>query len=137
MLVSAAAGVAAAISIAGILPEWLRNGRAAYVHPSHMVLAVPLVLSAALAVSLRLVMTIPVDLPARWVLTAIPLSRRHVDAATHKTLLLAVVPAVAATALLTVWPLWGGEIAVGHAVFCTSYDELVRITGGRPAQVAD
>ena len=23
-----------------------------------------------------------------------------------------------------------------HAVFCTSYDELVRITGGRPAQVA-
>lgn len=24
-----------------------------------------------------------------------------------------------------------------HAVFCTSYDELVRITGGRPAQVAD
>jgi hypothetical protein len=120
MLVSAAAGVAAAIAIAGVLPEWLRSGRAAYVHPSQMVLAVPLVLSAALGVSLRLVMTIPVDLPARWVLTAIPLSRRRVDAATHKTMLLAVLPPVVFTALLTAWPLWGRAIAIAHAVFCLS-----------------
>lgn len=120
MLVSAAIGVAIAIALAGIAPDFLRGGRAGFAQPSEVLFAAALVLGAALAVSVRLVMTIPVDLPARWALMATPLSRRRIDAATHKGMLLVVLPPVAVAAAATTWPLWGSAIGLAHAAFCST-----------------
>jgi hypothetical protein len=120
MLVSAAVGGALAVIAAGVVPDVLRHGGAVFAAPTSSVLAAPLVLSAALAVSLRLVMTIPVDPMARWVLQTAPLSPRRVDAATHRSFLLLVLPPVAVLAFATAWPLWGLAIATRHAAFSTA-----------------
>jgi hypothetical protein len=45
---------------------------------------------------------------------------RQVDAATHKALLIFVLPPVIATAALTAGPLWGWTVAALHVAYCTS-----------------
>jgi hypothetical protein len=82
------------------------------------ILVAPLMVSAALGVGLRMLMTIPVDISARWIFQTAALTPRQTDAAAHKAFLLIVVPTVMAIAALIAWVLWGAQMAVLHAVYC-------------------
>jgi hypothetical protein len=88
-------------------------------------LSPPLVLSVALAVGVRIVMTIPVDMPARWVFQTAGLVPRRIDAAAHKAMLLLVVPPVVLFAGLSAWILWGPAIAWRHGIFCAALTLLL------------
>jgi hypothetical protein len=88
-------------------------------------LAVPLVLSAALGVGVRILITIPADMGARWVFQTTSITPRRADAAVHKALLLIMVPPVMAAAALTAGPLWGPIVAAQHAVYCGALSILL------------
>jgi hypothetical protein len=59
-------------------------------------------------------------MPARWVFQTASISKWRVDAATHKALLLLVLPPVMATAALSAGLLWSLELGWVHAVYCGS-----------------
>ena len=125
MLASIYVGAALALMITFVLPDLLRFGPSAFAEPAVAVLALPLVLSVGLAVGVRILITIPADMGARWIFMTSALTPRMVDAAAHKALLLLVVPAVIVTAAATAGPLWGWEIAAVHAAFCVSLSLLL------------
>jgi hypothetical protein len=118
MLMSIYVGAGLAMMITFVLPGALRSGPAAFATPTPVALALPLVLSVALACGVRILITIPADMPARWIFQTAAITPRQVDAAAHKALLLLVVPVVMATAALTAGPLWGLRVAGLHAVYC-------------------
>jgi hypothetical protein len=94
-------------------------GTALLPHPTPVgILAMPLILSAALATGMRILMTIPADLGARWVFQTTALSVRRVDGAAEKAMLLVVLPPVLLLAAASAWIVWNRHIAVQHAVFC-------------------
>jgi hypothetical protein len=119
MLASIYVGVALALMISFVLPDFLRFGSAAFANPTVTALALPLALSVGLAVGVRILITIPAEMGARWVFMTAPITPRRADAAAHKALLLLVLPAVVATALLTAGPLWGLRVAALHAIYCS------------------
>jgi hypothetical protein len=125
MLASIYVGAALALMITFVLPDLLRFGPSAFAEPAVPVLALPLVLSVGLAVGVRILMTIPAEMGARWIFMTSALTPRRTDAAAHKALLLLVVPAVVVTAAATAGPLWGARIAVVHAAFCASLSVLL------------
>jgi len=118
-------GAALAMMITFILPDILRFGPSALAQPTLPALALPLVLSAGLAVGLRILITIPAEMPSRWIFQTSALTTWRVDAAVHKTLLLLVVPPVTATAAVTAGLLWGPELGMLHAVYCASLAVLL------------
>jgi len=118
MLMSIYIGGGLALMATSIIPAVTRFGYGAFEAPGAAMLSPPLVLSVALAVGMRILITIPVDLPARWIFQTTGLVPRRIDAAVNKAMLLLVVPPVAVFAGLSGWVLWGPAIAWRHAVFC-------------------
>lgn len=120
MLMSIYVGAGLALMATSIIPAVAQFGYEAFAAPGVAMLSPPLVLSVALAVGMRILMTIPVDLRARWIFQTTGLVPRRIDAAVNKTTLLLVVPPVALVAGLSAWILWGPSIAWRHALFCAS-----------------
>jgi hypothetical protein len=128
LLMSIYTGVGVALVVTVVMTDFLRLGHDALLSPlgpwSHhgprpaALLVMPLIVSAALAVGVRILMTIPADLKARWIFQTTALAPRQADGAAHKTLLLLVVPAVMLTALLSAGLLWGVKMGVLHALYC-------------------
>lgn len=117
MLMSIYVGAGLAIMVTFVLPEIIRNGAKAFTEPSVFALALPLVLSAALAIGFRILITMPAEMPARWIFQTTSIEPRRVDAAVHKAMLLVVVVPTAATAAVSAGILWGAATAVQHAVY--------------------
>ena len=120
LLMSIYVGASLAMMITFVLPDVIRFGASALAKPSLAALALPLVLSAGLTVGIRILITIPAEMPARWVFQTSAMSKWRVDAATHKALLLLVLPPVMLTAALTAGLLWSVELGWLHAVYCGS-----------------
>jgi hypothetical protein len=118
MLMSIYVGAGLAMMVTFVLPEILRNGTKAFAQPSAIALALPLVLSAALAIGFRILITMPAAMPARWVFQTTAIEPRRVDAAVHKTMLLVVVVPTTVTAAISGGVLWGPLAAVQHAAYC-------------------
>jgi len=125
MLMSIYIGAGLAMMVTFVLPDVLRHGMSAFATPSLSALALPLVLSVGLAVGVRMLMTIPAEMPARWIFQTSAITPRRVDAATHKALLLIVLPPVAVVAFATAAPLWGVPLGLTHAVFCSALGTLL------------
>jgi hypothetical protein len=125
LLMSIYVGASLAMMIAFVLPDILRFGPSALAAPTLPMLALPLVLSAGLAVGVRMLITIPAEMPARWIFQTSAITPRRVDAATHKTLLLLAVPPVIVTAALSAGLLWGARLGALHAVYCASLTLLL------------
>jgi hypothetical protein len=125
MLMSIYIGAGLALMVTFVLPDILRLGADALTTPSVAALALPLVLSVALGVGARILITIPADMGARWVFQTTSITPRRVDAAVHKALLLLVVPTVMAVAALTAGPLWGRVTAAQHAAYCGALSILL------------
>jgi hypothetical protein len=125
MMMSIYMGTGLALMTTSIIPALMRSGYEAFESPGVAMLSPPLVLSVALAVGVRIVMTIPVDLPARWIFQTAAIVPRRIDAAAHKAMLLIVVPPVVAFAGLSAWILWGPAIAWRHAIFCAALSLLL------------
>jgi hypothetical protein len=120
LLMSIYLGTAVAMMVTFVLPDLLRNGLSSLSTPTISVLALPLVLSVGLAVGVRILMSIPAEMPARWIFQTSAISPRRVDAATHKALLLLVLPPVMAAAAILAGVLWGPRVGALHAVYCAS-----------------
>lgn len=128
LLMSIYAGVGLALVVTVTLTEFIRLGQTALlsplaalpprVAPPTAILMMPLVVSAALACGVRILMTIPADMKARWVFQTAAITPRTTDAATHKTLLLIVLPPVTAIAATSAGLLWGPSLALAHAAYC-------------------
>ena len=125
LLMSIYVGASLAMMITFVLPELLRHGPSAFAAPTVSMLAVPLVLSFGLAVGIRILMTIPAELPARWVFQTSALPPRRVDAATHKALLLLVLPPVMLVAGASAGLLWSARLGAVHAVYCAALSLLL------------
>jgi hypothetical protein len=125
MLLSIYVGAGLALMVTFVLPDFVRLGAGALATPSIAMLALPLVLSAALGVGVRILITIPADMGARWVFQTTSITPRRVDAAVHKALLLIMVPPVMAAAALTAGPLWGPVVAAQHAAYCGALSILL------------
>jgi len=120
LLMSIYVGAALAMMITFVLPDIIRHGPSALAAPAIAALALPLVLSAGLAVGIRILITIPAEMPARWVFQTASISKWRVDGATHKALLLLVLPPVMITAALSAGLLWSLQLGWVHAVYCGS-----------------
>jgi hypothetical protein len=125
MLMSIYIGAGLALMVTFVLPDFVRLGSGALAAPSIAMLALPLVLSAALGVGVRILITIPADMGARWVFQTTSITPGRVDAAVHKGLLLIMVPPVMAAAALTAGPLWGPVVAAQHAAYCGALSILL------------
>jgi len=125
MLMSIYVGAGLALITTSVIPSLMRSGVDAFASPSVASLCPPLVLSVALAVGARILITIPVDLPARWIFQTSALVPRRIDAATHKAMLLLVLPPVVLTAAVSAWILWGPLSALRHAAFCAALSLLL------------
>jgi hypothetical protein len=113
-------GAGLAMMATSVIPPMARFGYDALLEPGVATLSPPLVLSAALAVAIRILLTIPVDLPARWIFQTTGLVPRRIDAAVNKAMLLVVLPPVMLLAAMSAWILWTPAIAWRHALFCAS-----------------
>jgi len=120
LLLSIYFGTALALMVTFVLPDLLRQGLSSLSSPTISVLALPLVLSVGLAVGLRILISIPAEMPARWIFQTSAIGPRSVDAATHKALLLLVIPPVAAAAAFIAGMLWGPRLGAIHAAYCAS-----------------
>jgi hypothetical protein len=128
MLMAIYVGLGVALAGTFALSEFIRLGPAALssplarwparTAPPMAILVMPLVISAALACGVRILITIPAEMNARWVFMTASISPRRADAAAHKALLLIVVPPVMVAAALSAGGLWGAAIGTAHAVYC-------------------
>lgn len=125
MLMSIYVGAGLAFMATSIIPAVVRFGYEAFASPGVAMLSPPLVISVALAVGTRILLTIPVDLPARWIFQTTALVPRRIDAAAHKAMLLLVVPSTALFAGVSAWILWGPAIAWRHTIFCAGLTLLL------------
>jgi hypothetical protein len=118
MLMSIYVGAGLAFMVTAVLPDLIRLGSAALAEPRVATLALPLILSAALAVGVRIIVTIPAEMSARWIFQTSAIPPRLADGAMHKAMLLIVMPPVLMTAALSAGPLWGPDRAFQHAAYC-------------------
>lgn len=118
MLLSVYVGAGLAMMVAFVLPEILRNGANAFATPSVSALALPLILSAALAIGFRILVVIPAEMPARWVFQTTSVTPRRVDAAVHKTMLVLVAVPTMLSAAIGAGVMWGPLAGVQHAAYC-------------------
>jgi hypothetical protein len=119
MLLSIYIGGALALICAALLPEIAGFRTERFAHPSVATLAAPLILSVGLGVGFRVLLAIPVDLPARWIFELVHLMPLRVAGGVHKAGLVVVLLPVAVTAWLSAVLLWGPSIAWRHVLFCT------------------
>ena len=127
MLMSIYVGAGLALMVTSVLPDpialRLERARRRRASPT---LALPLVLSAALAVGVRILITIPAEMGARWIFQTTAIAPRRVDAAAHKAMLLLVVPPVVLHGRrCRRRSLWGGALAGLHAVYCGALSSLL------------
>jgi hypothetical protein len=130
MLMAIYVGVGLALMMTALITDVARfgsdalwNPMAAWPHkggPPLAVLMAPLMLSAALAIGVRVLITIPAEMGARWIFQTTALAPRRVGAAVHKTMLLIVMPPVIAVAAVPAGVLWGRQTVLPHVVFCAS-----------------
>lgn len=130
MMMAIYVGVAVALVATTLITDVARFGQVALVSPTIAwterggpplaVLMAPLMLGAPLVVGVRMVLTIPAELSARWIFQTTALAVRRTDAAVHKTMLLLVLPPVVALAVGSAAILWGRETVGPHAAFSTS-----------------
>jgi len=130
MLMAIYVGVALALVTTVLISDFARFGQDALISPliewhrrvgpPYAVLMTPLMLSAALAVGVRVVLGIPAEMPARWIFQTTALAARRANGAVHKAMLLLVMPPVVVVAALSGSVLWGVEIAAPHAAFCAA-----------------
>jgi len=125
MLMSIYVGAGLAFIVTAVLPDLIRLGSTALAEPRVAMLALPLILSAALAVAVRIIVTIPAEMPARWIFQTSAIAPRRADAAMHKAMLLIVLPPVLAAAALSAGLLWGPEWALRHAAYCAGLTLLL------------
>jgi hypothetical protein len=125
MLMSIYVGAGLALMVTFVLPDILRTGAQSFAVPSIPTLALPLVLSVALATGFRILITIPADMPARWLFQTASLVPRRVDAAVNKTMLLVVVAPTIAAAALSAGILWGRTAGVQHAAYCGALSTML------------
>jgi hypothetical protein len=125
MLMSIYVGVGVALMVTFVLPDILRTGALTFATPSVAALALPLVLSVGLATGVRILITIPADMGARWLFQTTSVAPRHVDAAVHKTMLLIVVVPTMMTAAVIAGLLWGPRTAAPHAAYCGALSLLL------------
>ena len=125
MLMSIYVGAGLAMMVTFVLPEIMRTGTSAFAQPSVFALALPLVLSAALAIGFRILITIPAEMPARWVFQTTAIEPHRVDAAVHKTMLLVVTVPTALAAAVSAGVLWGPVTAAEHAGYCAALSVLL------------
>lgn len=118
MLLSIYLGAALALIATALIPDIMRAQPDLFARPTVAVLATPLILSAALAVGFRVLIAIPVDLPARWIFETFSVRPLGAGGGVHKAALLVVLVPVVATAWLSAAPLWGPALAWRHALFC-------------------
>ena len=118
MLMSIYLGAGLALMVTAVLPDLIRFGSTALREPRATTLAIPLILSAALAVGVRIIMTIPAEMGARWIFQTTSIAPRRADAAAHKAMLLIVLPPVALIAAASAAALWDPRLALPHAVYC-------------------
>jgi hypothetical protein len=102
-------------ALTGPMVEWTRR-----VGPPLAVLMAPLMVSAAIAAGVRVVITVPAEMPARWIFQTTALAVRRADAAVHKTMLLIVLLPVVGIAWTSAAILWDRQVALAHAAFCAS-----------------
>jgi hypothetical protein len=125
MLMSIYVGAGLAFMATSIIPAVVRFGYEAFTAPGVAMLSPPLVMSVALAVGTRILLTIPVDLPARWIFQTTALVPRRIDAAVHKAMLLLVVPPTALFAGVSAWIMWGPATGWRHGIFCAGLTLLL------------
>jgi hypothetical protein len=131
MMMSLYVGGALALILTTLISDITRFGQQALrdpmtswtlfrVTPPLAPLMVPLMLGAPLAVGVRMLMTVPAEMKARWVFQTTGLTPQRVDAAVHKTMILLVCVPVLVVASSSALVLWGSPIALAHAAFCGS-----------------
>ena len=130
MLMAIYVGVGLALMMTALITDVARFGNDALWNPMvpwpHKggpplaVLMAPLMLSAALAIGVRVLITVPAEMGARWIFQTTALAPRRVYAAVHKTMLLIVMPPVIAVAAVPAAVLWGRQSVLPHAAFCAS-----------------
>jgi hypothetical protein len=125
LLLSIYVGVGLAMMITFVLPNVLRTGAWDVARPTVPFLALPLVLSAALACGVRILMAIPAEMNARWVFQTAALTPAQTDAAAHKALLLIVAGPVTVFAGASGALLWGSHIGFLHALYCLALAVLL------------
>ena len=125
MLMSIYIGAGLAMMVTFVLPVILRSGSSAFAEPSVVPLALPLVISAALAIGFRILITIPAEMPARWVFQTMAIESRRADAAVHKTMLLVVAVPTTLAAGISAGVLWGAAAAAQHAAYCGALSVLL------------
>ena len=111
-----------AISV-GLAMAWGLPGLRGFVpstRPAPELLALPMAIMMFLTAGLRIAASLPSDVRAAWLFEVHDLSRPDARRALERTLMmLGVVPAVALSAPIY-WYLWGGAIAISHALVMTS-----------------
>ena len=119
MLLASAAGAAAAIALASIVPLLVTQGWSALDTPGAVLLSAPLVFNAVVLSATRVLFAIPTEMKANWMFRlCAPVGRMPEAVAGARAVLMgagvgpAIVIAVATTA-----PLWGPGIAALHAVY--------------------
>jgi hypothetical protein len=130
MMMAIYVGVAFALVTTTLITDVARFGQAALMSPTIAwvarggpplaVLMAPLMLGAPLAVGVRIVLTIPAEMQARWIFQTTALAVRRTDAAVHKTMLCLVLPPVIALAAGSAAILWGRDTVAPHTAFCAS-----------------
>jgi len=130
MLMAIYVGVGLALVITVLISDFARVGQDALVSPivewrlrtgpPYAVLMAPLMLTAALAVGVRVVLSMPAEMAARWIFQTTALAVRRADAAVHKTMLLIVLPPVFGVAAGSAFLLWGRDIVAPHAAYDAS-----------------
>ena len=111
-----------AISV-GLAIAWGLPGLRAFVpsaRPAPELLALPMAIMMFLTAGLRVAASLPSDVRAAWLFEVHDLSRPDARLALERTMMmLGVVPAVALSTPIY-WYLWGGAIAISHALVMTS-----------------
>jgi hypothetical protein len=115
-LLSMGAGIVLALIAPGALT--LLRASSIPTSPSISVLSVPLVAILVMLVVVRIAGALPVQANAGWLFAAagVP-DERGRAALRHVMYAIAVLPPVAA-GLTMIWPLWGGALAMTHAIVC-------------------
>ena len=111
-----------AISV-GLAIAWGLPGLRAFVpsaRPAPELLALPMAIMMFLTAGLRIAASLPSDVRAAWLFEVHDLSRPDARLALERTMMmLGVVPAVALSTPIY-WYLWGGAVAISHALVMTS-----------------
>jgi hypothetical protein len=119
MLLATYVGFGCAIIVSQIGPLLIREGWSALREPGTVLLAAPFVLQFCAIIGARLVLAIPVEPRANWIVRLCePRDRQRTIDAVRNVLLGSIVAPITLIAVITALALWGLWWAVVHAVMC-------------------